>query len=75
MQRRNFKEVMFAAEVLLGGQMTIRLAFTSDPWRVEGIGALPAGEPLGYLTTLVKVTQDQYPAHCGVNSTGNLQAH
>lgn len=70
-QRETFQKVMSAAEVFLGGQTISRSAHTCDPCRVEVTGTLSTGGPLGYLSTLGKVTKDQCPGCCGVNSSGN----
>lgn len=55
-QRETFQKVMLEAEVFSRGQVISRSALPSDPGRVEVTGTLSAGGPLGYLSTLVKVT-------------------
>lgn len=70
-QRENFQKVMFAAEGFSGGQMIRRSTLPSDLCKAEVTGTPSTGRPLGYLSVLVKVTYDQCPGHCGVNSSGH----
>lgn len=70
--KENLPKVMFPAKVLLGGQMIGRLAFTSDPCRVEVTGTLSTGGPLGYLSNMMEVTFDPCPGHGRVNSAADL---
>lgn len=70
--KESLPKVVFPAKVLSGGQMIGRLAFTSDPCRVEVTGTLSTAGPRGYLSNVMQVTHDQCPGHCRVNSAANL---